>query len=370
VQKQQLESMSALPLVTIIVLLYNDENFAARAIESVLNQSYPNLSVKILDNGSTDRTREIALKYANDPRVEVVCNGKNLKSEFATRIAMKIESDYLGFLFSDDYYSKDKIEKQVDFLTRNSLHGAVFSNSKFIDDTGRPLSKVPRTQFSGDISTKTRNEHLRYFFYNGNSLHPCGMLIRTEIYKSLGGFKGYLHRIGDLAFFARLLGSYEVGFLNEPLQVITVFKNGRNQSSSNLNSIAVSYESITLLECFKEPAIFNRLPEIFDSPFDFKHQLSTDAERYWYLGQKAIRVPGNMRYFGMECLYKAASLDEESLNRKTLQSMGLSLGEYFDSLTTSFNRAEGGFKKALKKFLPPIIFDFLRFIKLKILRPN
>ena len=107
---------------------------------------------------------------------------------------------------------------------------AVFSNVEAVDQRDAIIHNVRHAVYEGDISLMSRHEHLRYFFFHGNSLHPCGMFIKTKEYRDLGGFKPYFHRIGDQIFFTRLLARGNVLFLQDKTQRITVWSNGRNES--------------------------------------------------------------------------------------------------------------------------------------------
>ncbi|MGD0382831.1 MAG: glycosyltransferase family A protein, partial [Thermoguttaceae bacterium] len=148
------------PLVTVIVLLYNDMPHGHRAIQSVLAQSFRDLKIKILDNGSTDRTWNEIQEYAKDPRVTLIKNGKNQRSEFAAFEALRTDTEYLSFLFGDDFYLPQRIKMGLQAFRGQPDLDAVFSNVEAVDEHGMITQGPRRTVYEGDISLKSRHEHL------------------------------------------------------------------------------------------------------------------------------------------------------------------------------------------------------------------
>ena len=131
------------PLVTVIVLVYNDLPHAHRAIRSVLLQSFKDLKIKILDNGSTDNTWSEIQQYASDPRVTLIRNVYNQRSEFAAYEALKTDTEYLTFLWGDDAYLPQRIEMGLQAFRGQPDLDAVFSNVEAVDDHGT-ITQGPR----------------------------------------------------------------------------------------------------------------------------------------------------------------------------------------------------------------------------------
>jgi glycosyltransferase involved in cell wall biosynthesis len=359
--------------VTVIVLLYNDMPHGLQAIESVLSQTYSNIKIKIMDNGSTDHTWSEIQKYKSDPRVQLIRNNKNQRSEFAAIEALKTDTEYLSFLFSDDLYSKNRIELGLSKFKENPDLSAVFFNNIFINEKGTVLEKTPVTLFKGDIASFSKSMHLQNFFLRGNSLHPCGMLIKTKKYCELGGFRPYFHRIGDMIFFTKLLSHENVGFFEEKMQKITVWKNGRNESSMNSQVFSkISYESIKFLEeyffmALSEP---NKIIEIFSGKNEPAFVFSEKCEAVWYLGHQALYVNSPVyRFFGMNCLYYAAENGTDILNQKILSLSGMTIPQYLDWIQDMYPTFEAidGFRASLVQLIRSIplcrrIFKILKSV--------
>ena len=117
---------------------YNAEKTLKRAIESILNQTYGDFRFYILDNGSTDGTREIIRYYAEkDERIVPFYNERNFdRSEnfdFWNLIDSLVEGDYICFLDADDAYDTRFLEESFRFLTENQLD-MVMCGSVFMDE--------------------------------------------------------------------------------------------------------------------------------------------------------------------------------------------------------------------------------------------
>lgn len=319
--------------VTVIVLLYNDMPHGLAAIDSVLAQTRQDLAVAIIDNGSTDDTHLRLRAYEGDPRVSIIRCPCNQRSEAATRYALTVTTPYLSFLFADDTYRPERIERALELLEHAPHLDYVFFRNAFRNEHGDPVNEVPLSLFSGDPSSMSRWQHLRYFTTHGNSLHPCAMVVRTDTYRRLGGFPRTLHRIGDMAFFARLLANADGLFSGDPMQDITVWSQGRNESSSNIHlSHQLMFERTVLLEEYLTPAVLDNLTRVFPNQQAPNLALSTRAQQLWYLAHQFIDPDRafDFRLFGFRLLYQAASLGDPDLELRVITATGKSIGQYID----------------------------------------
>lgn len=142
--------------VSIIITAYNQDEFISEAIESVLNQTYPNLECIIIDDGSIDTTREICEKYVQkDKRVKYFFQENKGVSLARNRGFELSTGTFIHFLDGDDFISKDKIEKQVSFLQDNSEYDICYSgyshyfqNKNIIQKADHvPVAKYPLEDF-------------------------------------------------------------------------------------------------------------------------------------------------------------------------------------------------------------------------------
>lgn len=127
-------------LVSVVLPTYNGEQFLAQSIESVLNQTYKNLELIIVNDCSTDSTLQIALKYATlDNRVKVVNNPTNSKLPQSLNNGFaQVKGDYLTWISDDNYYRENAIEKMVDYLDNHKQDVMVCCNFEIIEADGSP----------------------------------------------------------------------------------------------------------------------------------------------------------------------------------------------------------------------------------------
>lgn len=113
-------SSPAMPLVTVSMPAFNSERYIAEAIESILAQNYKNFELIIVDDGSTDQTREIVERYS-DPRIVKIFSDQN-RGLITTRnlIASIAKGKYLALLDADDRAFPERLQLQVDFLESNA----------------------------------------------------------------------------------------------------------------------------------------------------------------------------------------------------------------------------------------------------------
>lgn len=113
------------PLVSVIVPVYNVERYVAAALDSVVNQTYGNLDIIVIDDGSRDSSGEICERYGSDERVRVVRqSNKGLSAARNAGLDM-MRGDLVVFLDSDDAYRPDYVEKMVEVKLRESPELAV-----------------------------------------------------------------------------------------------------------------------------------------------------------------------------------------------------------------------------------------------------
>lgn len=140
-------------LVSIIMPTYNCANFIDKSIESVINQTYKNWELIIIDDCSTDNTEEIVKKYIKeDSRIIYHKLPTNSGAAVARNhgIAMA-KGSYIAFLDSDDLWAKDKLEKQLKFMKDNG-YAFTFTSYAQIDENGNPNGVIIRAKEKVDYN--------------------------------------------------------------------------------------------------------------------------------------------------------------------------------------------------------------------------
>lgn len=125
-------------LVSVIILIYNSENYIAAALESVLAQTYKNIEILLIDDGSPDNSIEICQQF-NDPRIRII-RQQNCGLPGARNTGIRqAKGDYLAFIDGDDLWEPEKLAQHVNHLAHSPQVGVSFSRSAFIDETGKFL---------------------------------------------------------------------------------------------------------------------------------------------------------------------------------------------------------------------------------------
>ncbi len=203
-----------LVLVTVSMFSYNHEKYLPQAIESVLNQTFRDLELVIVDDYSTDNSKQIIEAYhARDPRVKPFFHEKNFGIARTANDCLKNASGkYLGFIGSDDLWLPSKLEKQLEVLEKDQ-NKIVWSEGEIIDGNGA-LTGQTVTDLLCSPSKKSGNifqELLREDIVFGQSV-----LLKTEFAQEFT-FNENFRYVNDHQFFIDLSKKHDFVFLSQPL---------------------------------------------------------------------------------------------------------------------------------------------------------
>jgi glycosyltransferase involved in cell wall biosynthesis len=189
--------MTSLPLVSVILPVYNAERFLRTAIESILNQTYRNLELIIVNDCSRDGSLSIALEMASrDKRVRVLSNPENIKlSRSLNRAIESSKGMYLARMDADDVSSPLRIERQVRVLEENQEIAIVGCNIAIIDETGQRIGH--RNYYSSD------DEIRKKIFFFSPFCHPA-IMIRKQIIDQTGAYDHSYNPAEDYELYFRL----------------------------------------------------------------------------------------------------------------------------------------------------------------------
>ena len=198
------------PLVSIVIPVYNGSNFVKEAIDSALAQTYNNVEILVVNDGSTDNTEEIVKTYGDKLRYFYKENGG-----VATALNLGIKEargEYISWLSHDDLYYPDKVEKQIEFLkARKNKNVVVFgSYSLLFSSTKKIVSKK--------ISTRVRkNIRCLLGIDLENTLNGCTLLMPKKVIVNAGLFDIKLKYTQDYDLWFRLTKNVEFLYLDEYL---------------------------------------------------------------------------------------------------------------------------------------------------------
>lgn len=134
--------MSA-PNVSVIIPTYNHANYIAAAIRSVLDQTYQDFEIIVVNDASTDQTDEVMNQF-DDPRIKYLVHKKNRYAAATRNTGIRAASgEFIAFLDADDLVHPEKLHHQITFLEENPSVGLTYNSRIEIDQSGLPLSIVP-----------------------------------------------------------------------------------------------------------------------------------------------------------------------------------------------------------------------------------
>ena len=206
--------MNSNPLVSVCIPSYNHAQYLPYCLESVLAQTYPNIEIIIVDDGSTDNSleiaREYAAKYSDLIQVHTHPNGANCGISKTSNLGFSLaKGTYWSGLSSDDALYKDKIAKQVEFLEANPEAGFVYSYSDYIDAQGKKVSG----RLGEDITQESDPLEALLAY---NVIPAVSVLARKEAMVKVGPHDENLI-YSDWDFWLRFVALYKVGFIPESL---------------------------------------------------------------------------------------------------------------------------------------------------------
>ena len=206
------------PLVSIVMVNYNQEKYLGEAIESVLRQTYQNWELILVDDGSTDTSVDIINKY-DDCRINPIFLESNIHISKATNAGLdKVKGKYIARLDSDDFWRDDKLEKQVDLFEKDEEVKVCFTKLDIVNEKNEIVNDSMSDLYNlYNSRQKTRVDWIRFFFFVGNSLIQSSMMYRKEMLDEVGNFKLPYMQSHDFDFFVRLIKKCEFTFLEEPL---------------------------------------------------------------------------------------------------------------------------------------------------------
>lgn len=212
-----------IPKVSIIIPTYKRSLMLKRAIDSVLNQSYSNIEVIVVDDNNPDtiyrQQNESFMKhYLDNPKVIYLKHEKNLNGAVARNTGIKVaQGQYIGFLDDDDEFHKDKIEIQVNKLkAMDKSYGAVYCGYECY--RGNKLIMKSNSIKEGNLV----KDLLLMKWGTGSG---SNVLFRKEVIAELNGFDPLLKRHQDWDILIRMFRKYKIAKIESPL--LKIYKDSR-----------------------------------------------------------------------------------------------------------------------------------------------
>lgn len=192
-------------LVTVYVTNHNYGKFIKQAVDSVLNQTFQDFELIIIDDGSTDNSREVIEQYADREKIKIIYQ-KNKGLIYTNNIALRAsQGKYIVRLDADDFLDSSALLVLSNALEKNEEAGLAFPNYYEIDEKGEILRLIQRLDFTKDVELLDLPAH-----------GACTM-IRTKCLREIGGYDDQFTRQDGYDLWLKFIRKYKVINVETPL---------------------------------------------------------------------------------------------------------------------------------------------------------
>lgn len=261
------------PKVSVIIPTYNNCHYITKAIESVLNQTYKDFEIIVVDDGSDDNTSSLISKYGRKLKYFYQCNSGAASAR--NKGINESKGEYISFLDSDDYFYEDNLLKKIAFLERNLGIGLVFSDWNYVDEIGNYLNKgslhfhYAQKKLSGLIFGE--------LLYKRNFIATPTVIIRRYVLEDIGLFDPTIPSQEEYDLWLRISSKYSSYYINEPLVNVIV----------HAGSLSSDFEKWTLGNALIVDKLHQILPKDFIVKKGFVNRLT--ADKFTFLARNYVK---------------------------------------------------------------------------------
>jgi glycosyltransferase involved in cell wall biosynthesis len=223
------------PLVSVVIAAYNMANYLPMAIESVLTQTYENVEILVVDDGSTDATEACMQGFLQHPKVKYIRQANQGQAVAKNRGVREAAGEFVAFLDADDTWVSDKLELQMRVFSGVDKVGVVYSKFYFVDPEGKiireSVEELRRGKISGPLLVSN-------FIGFGTTV------VRKSCFDRLGYFNEEIGMGIDYDLWLRYSAEYEFDFIDKPLLNYRVWDGqmSKNYRKRYLNGMKIMRE--------------------------------------------------------------------------------------------------------------------------------
>jgi len=215
--------MNSRPMISVVIPTFNRGKKTIAAVESVLAQTYPNLEIIIVDDGSTDESfqtiqRFVSQSVGESPRIVCVTQKNQGASTARNTGIANARGDYIAFLDSDDCWEPEKLDRQIKALTQlNNQCGVCFTDARLVNDSGMDMSsfQAHRRNYKDPVGIDRHAAKSLAESFSGFWIST--LLVRADIARQVGGFSPDISFVEDRDFHFRLALITAVAYVNKQL---------------------------------------------------------------------------------------------------------------------------------------------------------
>lgn len=257
---------STSPLISVIIPAFNAELYIKEALESVCSQTYVNLEIIVIDDGSSDRTREIIEKF-QDARILLISReNRGLIATLNEGIEIS-RGDYVARMDADDICLSTRLETQVEYLRKHNNIGLLFTGIEYIDENGRKLREK--------VSTKSRKLEPVELLFGCPVCHPTVMFDMTKLKKSDIQYDKAYCLAEDFELWTRLVSITEIGIINKVLFKYRIHPNSITSKNNEKQRIVASKALVSNLSYICKASMLKHLYTVYNNHLGNESNLKT-----------------------------------------------------------------------------------------------
>jgi glycosyltransferase involved in cell wall biosynthesis len=223
-----------MPLVSVIIPAYNAMKYLPKALGTVLNQTFTDFEVLIINDGSSDNIITW-ISSITDPRVRLINQPNKGVSEARNTGIVQAQGEYLAFLDADDMWRPTKLEKQVEYLNNYPSVGLVYNWTEFTDEKGEATGVKVLSQMEGNVWEE--------MLVNDKISNGSSVMIRRICFEKAGLFDPNLTILEDRDMWLRIAAYYPFGLIKECLTLYRRhFSNATKNRDNTLKCMRYFFE--------------------------------------------------------------------------------------------------------------------------------
>ena len=301
-------------MVSVIIPNYNHAAYLDQRIKAVLNQTYQDFEIILLDDCSSDNSKEILLQYSDDVKVaHILFNDKNSGSTFNQwkKGLHLAKGKYIWIAESDDYSDPTFLEKMINFMENHPNVGLSYSQSFQVNEKNEVLRTwnfhtdpfPDAALWKSDFVCSGMEFGKKYMFYRNVIPNASAVLFRKEIISQVLGIDRSFKLNGDWFLYLKIASISDIGFLSEPLNYFREHSNkGSSKNILKYNNIKEYYR------------LYRKTNRLFRFTFEEKQEILNHIFAAW-MHQSSLSILYALKYKLFNVFFAAFRADWRLLNR-------------------------------------------------------
>jgi len=296
------------PQISVLMSVYNCQNYLNYSINSILMQKFNNFLFYIIDDGSDDDSKKIIKKFAKkDERIIALFNGKNRGLTHNLNLLLKkVNTKYIARMDADDICHKDRFYHQYRFLENNKDYGFTGTGVAYIDEAGNE---------TGRRKMQTSFFNIKKKIYLLNLFNHGSIMARNDIFKTLNGYRDFFKYSQDYDLWLRALEKYKACNIKESLYYQRKINTAISNEKFNCQAKFAALASALAFERLKKGR--DSYEEFYKHGFDYMDNYK--FKKYFYLALNVLYYYKNKKNTARS--YAVKSIKNGNLHWRNFRSL-------------------------------------------------